>query len=109
MEGKVPVMVSSTSMGREHILAALHKGRHRFGDFHVASLSLFGSAARDEMTQQSDVDVLVSFTGPATLEDFMGLKEYLEGLLGVTVDLVTDKALKPRMRRRVHEESVRVA
>ena len=80
--------------------------RERFG---VKSLSLFGSAVRAEMGEASDVDVLVEFEGPATFDRFMDLKFYLEELLGRSVDLVTPKALKPRMRPAVEQEAVRVA
>ncbi|MCL4682938.1 MAG: nucleotidyltransferase family protein [Rhodocyclaceae bacterium] len=77
--------------------------------FAVKSLSLFGSAARDEMREGSDVDVLVEFDGPATFGGYMGLKDYLENLLGTTVDLVTEKGLKPRARKHVEQDLIHVA
>jgi predicted nucleotidyltransferase len=77
--------------------------------FAVKSLSLFGSAARDEMREGSDVDVLVEFDGPSTFDGYMGLKDYLEGLLGTTVDLVTEKGLKPRARKHVAQHLIHVA
>jgi hypothetical protein len=80
--------------------------RRRFG---VGSLALFGSAARDELRESSDIDVLVRFTGPATLDSYMDLKFYLEGLLGRRVDLVTDKGLRPEIRPAVEREAIRVA
>ena len=86
--------------------ALLPEARSRFG---VAAISLFGSVARDEATDQSDLDVLVDFAGPATFANFMGLKLYLEDSLGVRVDLVTRRALRPRMRDRIESEALRVA
>jgi len=80
--------------------------RRRFG---VRSLSLFGSAARGAISDDSDIDVLVEFEQPATFDRFMDLKFYLEALLGRSVDLVTANALKPRMRPSVEREAVRVA
>lgn len=77
--------------------------------FAVASLSLFGSAGRGQLEPDSDVDVLVEFDGPATFDRFMDLKFHLEALLDRPVDLVTPKALKPRMRPVVEREAVRVA
>jgi len=77
--------------------------------FAVKSLSLFGSAGRGQLEPGSDVDLLVEFDGPATFDGFMDLKFYLEDLLGQSVDLVTPKALKPRMRPTVQREAVRVA
>jgi predicted nucleotidyltransferase len=95
---------------RQQILAALSERRHdiaaRFG---IKRLALFGSAARDELHEASDVDVLVEFEGPATFDGYFGLKDYLEALLGRPVDLVTDRGLKPRARRHVERDLVRVA
>jgi len=68
--------------------------------FSVKSLSIFGSIARDEASDDSDVDVLVVFDQKANFDGFMELKFYLEELLGTGVDLVTDKALRPQVRRR---------
>ncbi len=80
--------------------------RERFG---VRDLSVFGSVARDEASDQSDLDVLVDFVGTATFDGYMGLKLFLEDSLGVKVDLVTRAALKPRLRARVEAEARRVA
>lgn len=97
-------------MNRASILSLLSKHlddvRARYD---VARLSLFGSAARDELRDDSDVDVLVEFNGPATLEHYFGLKDYLEARLGRSVDLVTVRGLKPRARRHVEKDLIRVA
>ena len=76
--------------------------------FAVKRLALFGSAARDEMRQESDVDVLVDFNGPATFDGYMDLKFYLEALLGRRVDLVTEKGLRKEIRPNVERETIRV-
>jgi predicted nucleotidyltransferase len=95
---------------RDDILASLRDRADELRDqFGVRSLALFGSAVRAEMGETSDVDVLVEFDGPATFDRFMDLKFHLEDLLGRSVDLVTAKALKPRMRPIVEREAVRVA
>jgi len=80
--------------------------RTKFG---VKALGVFGSAARDEMRSDSDVDILVDFQGVATFDKYMDLKAYLETLLGTAVDLVTEEALKPRMRPLIEKDLVRVA
>jgi len=79
--------------------------RKRFG---VKSLAIFGSVARGEAGPDSDVDILVEFEGRATFDRYMGLKFFLEDLLGRRVDLVTRKALKPRMRPYVEREAIYV-
>ena len=95
---------------RQQILTALAQRKSdiatRYG---VLRLALFGSAARDELATGSDVDLLVEFDGPATYERYFGLKDHLEALLGRTVDLVTERGLKPRARRHVERDLVRVA
>jgi len=76
--------------------------------FRVRRLALFGSIARDEGGDDSDVDALVEFEGGPTFDSLMGLKLFLEDHLGRKVDLVTPAALKPRMRPVVEREAVEV-
>lgn len=97
-------------MSKERILSLLAGQREdilvKFG---VKKLGIFGSAARDDMRNGSDVDILVEFQDAATFDKYMDLKAYLEALLGTSVDLVTEEALKPRMRPFVEKDLVRVA
>ncbi len=79
--------------------------KQRFG---VAHLALFGSISRDAACPESDIDILVTFDGPATSQRYFGLQFYLEDLLGAPVDLVTDKALRPELRPFVEQEAIRV-
>jgi len=74
----------------------------------VTRLVLFGSTARDEATAASDVDILVAFDGPATASRYFGVQFYLEDLLGRLVDLVTDKALRKRLRPFVERDAISV-
>lgn len=71
--------------------------------FQVKELSLFGSAARDELTQKSDVDVLVTFNSTASFDLYMDLKFYLEDLFGRKVDLVTEKALRDPIKSYIRQ------
>lgn len=97
-------------MTREQIVATLRSHhadmRQQFG---VVSLSIFGSASRDELRSGSDIDILVAFDGPATADRYFGLKSYLEEILGRPVDLATEKMFKPGLRKRVGSEMLRVA
>lgn len=77
----------------------------RFG---VTELALFGSVARDEARDNSDVDILVSFDGPATSKRYFGVQFYLEDQLGCPVDLVTEKALRPELRPFIEKEAIHV-
>jgi predicted nucleotidyltransferase len=75
----------------------------------VRSLALFGSVARDEAGPASDVDLLVEFDHPVGYFALFALQDHLESLLGCKVDLGTPDSLKPRIRKRVMGECVRVA
>jgi predicted nucleotidyltransferase len=77
----------------------------RFG---VTNLALFGSTVRDAARVDSDIDILVSFDGPATSERYFGVQFFLEDLLGRPVDLVTDRALRPELRPFIEKEAVHV-
>ena len=96
-------------MDKEQALAFLrdHKAilKQRFG---VADIALFGSTARGEATAHSDMDILVRFDGPATSKRYFGLQFYLEDLTGISIDLVTDKALRPELCPYVEQEAIRV-
>ncbi len=96
-------------MSRDKVLRLLraHKATlvERFG---VTALALFGSTARDQAADGSDIDILVRFDGPATSKRYFGVQFYIEDLLGHPVDLVTDKALRPELRPHVIAESVDV-
>ena len=74
----------------------------------VTSLALFGSTVRDAARVDSDIDILVSFDGPATSERYVGVQLFLEDLLGRPVDLVTDRALRPELRPFIEKEAVHV-
>jgi hypothetical protein len=97
-------------MNRSRVLALLSDHHDEIvRRFDVKDLFIFGSAARDEMHEGSDVDILVEFQGPATFDGYIGLRSYLETILGASVDLVTRKGLKPRARRQVEREQLHVA
>ncbi|MCU0914664.1 MAG: nucleotidyltransferase family protein [Planctomycetes bacterium] len=97
-------------MTREEIVAVpkdrLPEIQRRFS---ARSISLFGSVLRDEARPDSDIDVLVVFEGKPTFDAFMDLQFHLEDLLGIRVDLVTDKALRPQVRETIEGELLHVA
>jgi len=96
-------------MNRDAVLALLREHlpvlTERFG---VQRLRLFGSMARDSAREDSDVDVLVAFDGPATAKRYFGVQFYLEDLLGRPVDLVTERALRERLRSFVERDAIAV-
>jgi len=96
-------------MKREDVLRILRKQQKELADrYNVASLSLFGSVARDEALLVSDVDLLVEFSQPVGLFLFIELQQHLETMLGCKVDLGTPRSLKPRIKEHVLKEAIRV-
>ncbi|MFH1227467.1 MAG: nucleotidyltransferase family protein [Planctomycetota bacterium] len=77
--------------------------RSRYG---VKKIGIFGSYARNQQRPKSDLDVLIEFNKTPSLFEFMGLEEYLSGFLGVKVDLVLKRALKPFIGRQILREVV---
>ncbi|MDQ1362826.1 MAG: uncharacterized protein QG652_686 [Pseudomonadota bacterium] len=74
----------------------------------VVDIALFGSTARNAARENSDIDVLVKFDGPATSFRYFGVQFFLEDVLGCPIDLVTDKALRSELRPFIEKEAVHV-
>ena len=72
--------------------------------YDVVRAAIFGSLARGETKQGSDIDILVEFAGEKSLLDLAGLKIELEELLGVRVDVLTYGSLHPLLKDRVLSE-----
>jgi len=96
-------------MNREEILQTLRRLKPSLASrYKVKALALFGSAARDDRTPVSDVDVLVDFGEDASLFDLSGLGLLLEEELGCRVDVVPRRAVREEIRERVFREAVPV-
>jgi len=95
-------------MEREKVLRLLRSALPDLRELGVGSLAVFGSTARDELTLESDVDILIDFQEVATFDRYMEAKFLLEEVLGRSVDLVTPRALKPRMRHSFEREAIYV-
>lgn len=76
--------------------------------FKVKAIAIFGSYVRGDMTDESDLDVLVDFKSPVGFFIFIDCEEYLENLLGIKVDLVSRKALKPRIGKYILKEMITI-
>ena len=92
-------------MSREEILMKLQENRETIRRFGVRRLGIFGSYARDEQTEASDMDFLVEFER-ATFDNYFDLKFFLQDLFGRPVDLVIADTIKPRIRSTILEETV---
>ncbi|MCA9872989.1 MAG: nucleotidyltransferase family protein [Anaerolineales bacterium] len=96
-------------MQTDRIVAFLrdHK-KDIYADFKVKEIGVFGSVARQEQTETSDIDFLVDFTEDASFFDLVRLGSYLEGIFQRPVDIVPKEALRPELRSSVHKELIEV-
>lgn len=92
---------------RLQTLQVLEDNLDRIKWFGVRQLGIFGSVAREEDSENSDIDVLVDLE-KETFDNYMGLLFYLEDLFGKKVDLAIKNSLKPRIRDRILAETVYV-
>ena len=75
--------------------------------FHVKKIGLFGSMARGEGKDSSDLDFLVEFEeGFETFDNYIELKFFLEDMFQRKIDLVTIEALRPQMKAAILEEVI---
>jgi predicted nucleotidyltransferase len=92
---------------RKEILDFLMKNKDSFQrEFSVKKIGLFGSYARDEATDESDIDVVVELE-KADMFCLIGIKQTLEESFGCRVDVVRmRKTMNPTLRRRIEKDAV---
>jgi len=74
------------------------KNKHK-----IKSIKIFGSYARGEQRETSDIDIIVKFEKHPTLVEFIKIQEELENLLGIKVDLLTEESISPFIRPLIKE------
>ncbi len=72
----------------------------------VKKIGLFGSCIREEMREDSDIDILVEIEDDISLLEFVGVKLEIEEELGKEIDLVEYNTIKPLLRERILKEQV---
>jgi predicted nucleotidyltransferase len=91
---------------KEDVFTLLRQNGEQIRRFGVRQISVFGSFARGEPSDESDVDILVEFeAGGKSFDNFLDLAEFLEGLFGRKVDLLTPESLHPRFGHHVLSEA----
>ena len=94
---------------RKELENKLSAHRHELKKMGVVSLAVFGSVARDESTQQSDIDLLVDFDREVGLFYLFEIQHKLEDIIGVPkIDLIQRGAIHPALRDRILSEAVNV-
>jgi predicted nucleotidyltransferase len=76
--------------------------------YKVKDVGIFGSYVRGDQQDKSDLDILVEFESPVGFFKFLEIEEYLEEIIGIKVELVTKKALKPRIGEYILREVVNI-
>jgi len=96
-------------MTRAEALARLRAHEAELRAMGAGAIYLFGSVARDEAGEGSDVDVLIDVVDRErfSLIDLIRMEFRMEEILGVDVDLGTRRSLKPRLRARIEADIVR--
>ena len=94
-------MRTSVEEIKQRILPILQK-------YNIKRAGLFGSYARGEMREDSDIDILVEVADDISLLGFVGIKLEIEDILGKKIDLVEYNTIKPLIRERVIKEQVEI-
>ncbi len=97
-------------MNKSRAIDIIRANQEALQQFHVRAMFLFGSVARDDFRHGSDVDILVDFEPDARigLFTFVRMQQFLSGLLGCPVDLVTRDAIHPVLKDSILRETVHV-
>ncbi|MEM6752414.1 MAG: nucleotidyltransferase family protein [Cyanobacteria bacterium P01_C01_bin.38] len=94
-------------MKRDEVLAIIEKHREQLQAMGVKSLDLFGSVARNEAREDSDVDFFVEFNREIGLFEFIKVKLYLQDILGLSVDIGTLDTLRDNLREPCIKDVIR--
>jgi predicted nucleotidyltransferase len=94
---------------KTQVLKLIADHREELERFDVQALYLFGSVARDEATESSDVDIEVEFASTPNFDRYIDLKFYLEDLLQTSVDLLTKSSIRPEIAPYIEKEAIRAA
>lgn len=97
-------------MHRNDVIHALRERTADIQAFGALSMNLFGSVARDEARQDSDIDLFIDYApdGEFTVIELLQLRRYLADVLGNEVDLTTRDGLHPLLRDEIIQSAVKV-
>ncbi len=90
------------------VIALLRINKDFLRSLKIKSIYLFGSYARNEQTDKSDVDLIVEFDVVPSLFEFIRVQRELSNLLGIKVDLVIKDSLKPRVAKTALKEALAI-
>ncbi len=91
-------------LNKERIVEIL-KGRYPYliSEYGIKTIGLFGSYAKEQQTETSDIDIIAEFERPIGLK-FIEFTDYLEGILGKKIDVLTPEGVKGILIKRIAED-----
>lgn len=97
-------------MSKTDTIRALQQSADRIQSFGAVSLYLFGSAARDALRDDSDIDIFIDYDENTAFSfvELMRLQGFLEERLGRSVDLTTRQGLHPKLKADIERSSIRI-
>ena len=100
----------SPACNRDEVVATLREVEPELRALGATAVFLYGSAARDEMNDESDVDVFIDYDpdGPFSFVEFLDIRTLLSERLQRRLDLATRRGLNPRMKQRIEKTSLQV-
>ena len=81
------------ALTKQNIINLLKKNKDVLGKYKIREIALFGSYVRSEQTENSDIDLLVEFEKGTTLFDIINLENFLSGIFGKRVSVVSKNGL----------------
>ena len=102
-------MAKIKNLNLERIESILKEHKEELKEkYQVKEIGIFGSYVTGKQRKRSDVDILVEFENPIDFFVYLDLKDEVEQLLDIKVDLVMKRALKPKIGERILEETIYV-
>jgi len=93
----------------EDIKKVLKENKEKIAsEFRAEIIGIFGSYVRGEQREESDIDILVRFKEGATIFDLAGLVNFLEEKLGTKVDIVSERAIRHKLKEEILKEVVAI-
>ena len=94
---------------RDEVLETLRTHKAMLAEwFGVTSIALFGSVARGQASDKSDIDVLVEFDSSPRWRNYFGAQAFLEDVLGCPVDLMTLSEVRREVRPHIERDAINV-
>ncbi len=95
--------------GRDEVLESLRSHKQTLAErFGVTSIALYGSVARDQATENSDIDILVEFGSPPNFKNYFDVHEFLEDVLGRAVDMASIVEIRKEILPYIKKDTINV-